>query len=131
MAFYIKDSHGMIGCRLKIKNVIAKLNGYFSVKINTIFPKIFFNLIFKVYKFSLIVQYNILVFIDWPFRRIFSNLTTGGGGVSFNLPKCCIDYTTVLEIFLNLDHISTNYFFQSVITIRALKSKIPVPVFQF
>lgn len=70
MAFYIKDSHGMIGCHLKIKNVIAKLNGYFSVKINTIFLKILINLIFKVCQFSCIVQYNILVFIDWPFRRI-------------------------------------------------------------
>lgn len=47
----------MIGCYLKIKNVIAKLNGYFSVKINFIFLKILFNLIFKVCKFSFIVQY--------------------------------------------------------------------------
>lgn len=70
MTFYIKDSHGMIGCHLKIKNFIAKLNGYFSVKINTIFLKILFNLIFKVCQFSFIVQYNILAFIDWPFRRI-------------------------------------------------------------
>lgn len=45
MAFYIKDSHRMIGCDLKIKKKNRETEWVFSVKINTIFLKILFNLI--------------------------------------------------------------------------------------
>lgn len=50
-------------------------------------------LLFQLFKWYLVLLYNVLIVIDWPLRCRFSNLITGG--VSFNLPKRCVELITL------------------------------------